>query len=450
VWAVSGATAGLVGVLQLPFGVVSVLSLNGFQLSSFAAALVGGFASLPAVVAGGLGLGIGREAVAALPSPLSGLAPALAPLAILVLLLAGVERFFVSDQEARAVEGDARAIGAVRRPVVVGSPRQWLVGSLSVVAVTFALSGFWTFVATRTAVYALLGLSLVVLTGWAGQVSLMPGTFAGVGACLAWLLGTRLGFPFVITVPLAALATVPVSAVAGIAALRLRPLYLAVATVALAGLFEETLFVSGWFANGGANLRVARPAFVAGDHAYAAFVFVVGGAVFAASAALARSRTGRVLRMVRDNPTALASSGLNPVKYRLVAFAISAGIAGLAGALLAYLVGAFSTELFSLLILSLATFGVAAVGGLASPLGAVIGAFGFVWLTEIFRTSGGVSDLTTLGVGAGIVAVMSLRPDGLVGFLSRRRLDDLDEVDDVDDVDDVSAHGPVGAPHAVV
>jgi ABC-type branched-subunit amino acid transport system permease subunit len=264
-------------------------------------------------------------------------------------------------------------------------------------------------------IYALLGLSLVVLTGWSGQVSVMPGTFASVGACLAWVLGTRLGFPMPLVVPLAAIATVPVCAVVGVAALRLRPLYLAVGTVALAGLFDETFFRHEWLANAGEAMTVTRPALVRGDRAFALAVLLVATAVFAATAALGRTRPGRAMRMVRDNERAAAADGANPVKYRLLAFAVSAMQAGLAGALLAYALGTFSAGAFGFLVLSLSAFGLAIVGGIRSPLGAVVGAFGFVYLTEVFRSSGSVSDWTSVLVGAGIVVVLGRNPDGLVG-----------------------------------
>lgn len=418
-WALAGASAALVGVLQLPFVVVNTLALSGYQLKALAAALLGGFVSLPAALLGGLGLGVGQELVGGAPAPLNGLSTVLAPALVLVLLVLRVERFFVSDQEARAVEGDARTfLGAVRVPFIGAAPG-WLAGTGAVIALTFTLSGFWTFVATRTALYALLALSLVVLTGWSGQVSLMPGTFAGVGACLAWVFGARLGFEIWLAVPLAALATVPLCGLVGLAALRLRPLYLAVGTVAFAGLFEETLFQQRWFANGGVNMAVTRPGWLAGDHAYAAAVLAVVGVLFAFTATIGRSRTGRALRMVRDNPRAAEAGGVNPVKYRLVAFALSAFYAGAAGALFAYLLQSFSSQAFGFLVLSLAAIGLATIGGIRSPLGAVVGAFLWVWLTEVFRTSGSIGDLGTIGVGAGIVAVMVWSPDGLVGLAQR-------------------------------
>lgn len=418
-WALAGATAAVAGVLVIPFGALSPLALSGFQLKALAAALVGGFASLPAVLAGGLGLGVVQELLVGAPPPFNGMRTVLASVLVLVLLLVRVERFFVSPLEARAVEGDERLAPTTGLPPAIGDPRRWVVGFAVAGLITLVLTDFWAYVATNTIVFALLGLSLVVLTGWSGQVSLMPGTFAGVGACLAWVFDSTLGYPFALTLPLAALGTVPVCALVGYAALRLRPLYLAIGTVAMAGLFEETLFRQEWFANGGRAMSVARPGFVSGDHAYALFVVTVAAVVFAATAALGRSRTGRALRMVRDNDQAATAGGANPVKYRLLAFALSAAYAGLAGALLAYLLGSFSTAAFSFLVLSLSAFGLATVGGIRSPIGAAVGAFAFVYLTEVFRGSGTVSDWTSVLVGSGIIAVLAFSPDGLVGLAQR-------------------------------
>src|SRR5438874_13498936 len=117
----------------------------------------------------------------------------------------------------------------------------------------------------------------------------MPGTFAGIGAALAWILGTKLGFPMPLVLPLAALATIPIAGIVGVAALRLRPLYLAVATVAFAGLFEETLFVQHWFGYGGNAMSVPRPHLIGGDCVFVLVVVVFVGGLFAAKAAFGRS-----------------------------------------------------------------------------------------------------------------------------------------------------------------
>lgn len=419
-WGLAGATAAVAGVLVVPFGVLSPLALSGFQLKALAAALVGGFVSPVAAAAGGLGLGLVQDLLVAAPSPFDGLRGAVAGVVVLVLLLVRVERYFVSPLEAQALETEA-AFARVSAPAVTGRPLTWLLGGAATCAALTLVSGFWAFVVARSLVYAALGLSLVVLTGWSGQVSLMPGTFAGVGASLAWVFGTRLGYPFVLAVPMAAAATLPVCLVAGAIALRLRPLYLAVATVALAGLFEETLFTQSWFANGGEAMRVVRPSLLAGDRVYGVVVGVTVTVAFAMVAALGRSRTGRALQMVRDNEAAAAAAGANPVKYKLVAFAVSTVLAGLSGALLAYLLGAYSAAAFGFLVLSLSVFGLAIVGGIRSPVGPLVGAFLFVTVSEMLRSSGSVSDWLSVAVGAGIVAVLAFEPGGLTGLAARVR-----------------------------
>ncbi|HLF99402.1 MAG TPA: ABC transporter permease [Acidimicrobiia bacterium] len=452
-WALAGATAALAAVLLIPFGVLNPLSLMGVQLKALAVALVGGFVSLPAALVGGLGLGTAQELLAGAPAPLNGLSGALATGLVVVLLLTRVERFFVSDQEAKAIQGQARSFGAGRGRLIIGSARTWSVAFAVVGVLVLMISGFWAFVTARTLVYALLGLSLVVLTGWSGQVSLMPGTFAGVGACLAWVLSERLGYPFLLVLPLASLATVPVCAFVGFVALRLRPLYLAVATVALAGLFEETLFRQDWFANGGQPMTVVRPGLIEGDRAFALATVLIVGALFAFTAVLGRSRTGRAFAMVRDNPDAAAANGVNPVKYRLAAFGLSAFFAGMSGVLFAYLLQTYSSAAFGFLILSLAAFGLAVVGGIRSPIGPAIGAFGFVFLTEVFRSSGSVSDWSVIGLGVGIVVVLARDPDGIVGLLSRlaRRRGGVDDdavTVDLDELARPDAPTPLEVLHA--
>jgi branched-chain amino acid transport system permease protein len=125
--------------------------------------------------------------------------------------------------------------------------------------------------------------------------------------------------------------------------------------------------------------------------------------------------------MARDNERAAAAAGVNPTKYRLIAFALSAGYAGLAGALLAYLLGTFSMAAFGFLILSLTVFGLATVGGIRTPVGAIVGAFIVVYLSEVFRASASVQDWVFTGTGAAIILVMARSPDGIAALLARIR-----------------------------
>jgi branched-chain amino acid transport system permease protein len=200
---------------------------------------------------------------------------------------------------------------------------------------------------------------------------------------------------------------------------RLRPLYLAVATLALAQTFDETLFHTHWLANAGQQMTAARPSWLAGDHAFAVTTVVGVGLLFAFTSGFARSRTGRALRAVRDNPRAASAAGINPVKYRLVAFTFSAFAAGLMGALLAYTLGAYTSEEFSFFVLSLSAFGLAMVGGVRSPLGAVVGAFALIAGSEPLRGLATLQDWVTVTVGVGIVVVMTRNPDGLVGAVQQ-------------------------------
>jgi sulfate-transporting ATPase len=419
-WALGGATAALAAVLIVPFGPMNPLALSGDQLMAMAAALVGGLVSLPAALVGGIGLGVVQQLLVAAPAPWSESGTAVATLLILALLFLRVERFFVSEQEARAVEGDERLFRGGSAVPAVGRPRTWLLVTGVVVLAQFATSGFAAFVITRVALYALLGLSLVVLTGMSGQVSLMPGTFAGVGACLGWVFSAQLGLDPLVAIPLAALVTIPLCALVGVAALRLRPLYLAVATLALAQTFDDTVFQSGWLANGGQRMTVARPHWLAGDHVFAAVAIGVVGALFAFTVGFTRSRTGRALRMVRDNPKGAAAGGVNPTKYRLLAFTLSAGYAGTAGALLGFLLTSFTSQLFSFQVLSLTAFGLAAVGGIRSPLGSVIGATILIEANQLLPQTPNLLDWITVAVGVGIVVAMARNPDGLSGLLQLR------------------------------
>ncbi|MCI0636580.1 MAG: hypothetical protein L0206_22070, partial [Actinobacteria bacterium] len=109
----------------------------------------------------------------------------------------------------------------------------------------------WIVDANLAAEYTLIAFSLVILTGWVGQISLGQGAFVGIGAFTAGLLSRRWGIPFPVSLPIVALLTAAVAATLGIVALRVRGLYLAVATLIFAWIADAYLFSSGWFVGAG-------------------------------------------------------------------------------------------------------------------------------------------------------------------------------------------------------
>jgi branched-chain amino acid transport system permease protein len=295
--------------------------------------------------------------------------------------------------------------------------------------IPLAMSGPWTDTFSLALIYGLMGLSVVVLTGFVGQLSLMPATFVGVGAFCSAALVTRLDTPFWGAVPLAALATVPVALAIGAIALRLRGLYLAIMTLVFADVIEQGLFKQPWFTGSGGGTDAPRPRLGSvsfeGDKAYYVLVLVIVAAVLVAVRNLSRSRTGRACFGVRDNEAAAQAWGVNVAKYKLLAFSLSGLVAGLAGALYAHWLGlasaggqrsAFGLE-FSLIILFFTI-----VGGVRSIMGPITGAV--IWVVFVNRLLSGSPNGQSIALtvfGAIVLATMLWRPSGLVSLADDAR-----------------------------
>lgn len=238
---------------------------------------------------------------------------------------------------------------------------------------------------------ALGALGLNILVGFTGQISLGHAAFAAVGAYTAANLSLRLEIPALIAIPAAGLMAGLVSLLFGVAALRVKGLYLAIATLAAQYTIEWVL--NRWsFATGGYQATLALPPFELGPWNSATTVgkyfLIMGilaiGIVYAEN--LFRTRTGRALVAVRDQHLAAAGIGINVFHYKLRAFFISSVYAGIAGALYGYNVGIVTTEFFPLL-LSIQFLAMIIIGGLGSIPGAVLGA-AFVTLIPIVLRDG--------------------------------------------------------------
>lgn len=184
-------------------------------------------------------------------------------------------------------------------------------------------------------VYAVVALSMNVVMGYAGQISLGHQAFVGVGAFTAAYVLTTLKMPYPMAV-LAALGTGAASAlILGAVALRVRGLYLALVTIAYGLFAQEVIFQIRSLTGGGAGLEAPRPSIVSGDIAYVYFCYVVLALVLLFDWRLTSSKAGRAIQALRDDERVAASWGINVTGYKLLAFVISGSIAGLAGVLFA-------------------------------------------------------------------------------------------------------------------
>ena len=237
-------------------------------------------------------------------------------------------------------------------------------------------------------IYAIVGVGLLILTGFTGQVSLGHAAFLAIGAYTTAYL-QRLGVPFLVYLPLSALIAGAVGALVGFPALRLSGIYLVIATIAFGFIVEAIAARWESVTNGNEGMRIKALdlfGFTLGRDGYGFYVVCLAllVAVMLGALNLLRSPTGRAFLAIRDSETAARSMGVNLAVYKVMAFSISAAITGLAGCLYAHKLSFVSPEMFTLL-LSLEFIIVIIIGGVGSLHGAVLGSI-FVVMVDPFLT----------------------------------------------------------------
>jgi ABC-type branched-subunit amino acid transport system permease subunit len=273
---------------------------------------------------------------------------------------------------------------------------------------------------TLSAVDGLLVLSLVVLTGFVGQISFVQAELNGFGGLLAGAMIGRLHWNFWAALPVAVIASVAIGIVVGLPALRLRGLILGVVTIALALAFDAWVFSLDAFK----AQFIDRPALLGWDLAddRATFVFCLAVLVLCAwmVANIQRSKTGRLLAAIRDAEVAARTSGVDVTRAKLLAFGISAGLAGLAGVLLDLTIGTADKQSFTLLI----SLNIAAVVILMGPnrvASAFAGGIFLRWGSEILDKVGVGGRYLNVVLGAGLILQLIAAPEGVVAQLSHMR-----------------------------
>jgi len=233
-------------------------------------------------------------------------------------------------------------------------------------------------------------LGMNIITGYAGQISLGHGAFIGVGAYTCGILATKAGMPFWVTLPAAGIMAAITGLIFGLPSLRLKGLYLAMATLAAQLFLVDYLFIRlDWLTGGAAAMFINRPdifGFQLNDDRlfYYLVLFITVAAVFF-TINLFRTKTGRAFVAIRDRDLAAELIGINLFRYKLLAFAISSSYAGVAGALTAYFWTLISPEAFGLSV-SIQYLAMIIVGGLGSVRGSVFGAIFIVLLPQAAKS----------------------------------------------------------------
>lgn len=263
-------------------------------------------------------------------------------------------------------------------------------------------------------IYAIVALSLNVLIGYAGQISLGHQGFLGVGAFTSAYVVTTQGQPFLVGVLAGVLVGAFASLLMGVVALRVRGLYLALVTLAYGRMAEEALFNLTIF-GAGSGVQAPRPAFLLTDRAFYYACVAALVLVLYLDWRFTRSMAGRAVQALRENEQVASSYAIPVARYKLLAFVLAGGFVGLAGALFAFRTQTVSGIDFNF-TLALQFVIITVVGGLRSRWGVVVWAVVFTLLPDYL--SGGSADpfASRVGLVAGallLVFILVFRPGGI-------------------------------------
>src|SRR5215471_3512891 len=358
-WALSSLFAGLAGVLIAPrFNTLAAPDFFNLVVVAIAAAAVGRLVSLPGALAGGLGLGVLiAEANTFLPR-WSDTHPIVASIqenvtpAMPFIVLFGLLVFWPSLRTARENTDPLAGVDPPPPTLAALDRSAWLTRATRIFAVIFfVLVGWvvfaraddsWMFLVTQAVILATIFLSITVITGMAGQISLCQGTFAAIGGFTAFQLTDRTGMSVLLAALIGAAIAAAVGALLSLPVLRLGGVWVAIATLAFAYFFDAVMIKFPWVGGGYTSLlqgtRVPRPTIgpwdLGDDKNFLVMAIVVFVVLGLAVIQLREGTVGRTLRAVRGSEVAAQSIGISPARARIIAFAVSAFIAGIGGALL--------------------------------------------------------------------------------------------------------------------
>ena len=426
-WATGAGLAALAGILlATKDGSLATSTLStGFLVKALAAALIGGLTSLSGALVGGLIVGIGEAIISGYFSHTIGAADVIFFVAVVAMLAFRPQGLFGQRDDAEDTAAFVPAVRDLPRRLQQTAYPTLFSWAGKATFVFFALAISWvTGSATndtlvQVMIFAMVGVSLTVLMGYTGQISLGHWALAGVGAFAAANLYGRWHVPFLVTLPLVFLLGAAISLVIGLPALRIKGLYLAVVTVTFSYAAELFLFKSDSFGGGTSGRRMPAPQLGPLDlndpSNRPMFVFAL--AMLLLSMALARnvlsSRVGRSFVALRENEKAAATLGVRLAPTRLLAFALSGGIAAVAGLTFAVRVGTvnatdFPTEISLVLVL------MAIIGGLPTLSGPILGAFVVFGLPFLLKFDN--AWIIPIGTGILTIVVITRVRGGLAGL----------------------------------
>ena len=436
IWVLSSFLAGLAGVLLAPlFADLEAMNFTDLLVAAIAAAALGSLTSLPLAFWGGIGLGVVQELLGGyLPSGSvlsSGLRPALPFVVLIVLLLAlpGLRERWFHDDPLAACDPPPPPMATTIGGYGFGGA---LLGARWALLVVFFLScmtwvpGNWTFTLTQGLAYSIIFLSIVLLTGMSGQISLCQASFAGIGAFTCAQLAGHFGVSVLLGILAGGALAGLVGVVVALPALRLGGLALALATLAFGLLADNVGFQFSWSGNGDSGVSVPRPQlgsleFTSGKVFFVLAFFVLGACAMVVLA-VRRGTTGRELAAMRGSDLAAQSIGMNLARLKITVFAVAAALAGVGGALYGSLQGTVGPDDFNSL-LSLVFMVVVVTTGVYTVEGAIEAGMAYVILYQLLDyLPSQWRNLFPILFGIGAVTY-ALHPEGLVEWQKRRAIE---------------------------
>jgi branched-chain amino acid transport system permease protein len=430
VWVIAAALSCLTAVLTIILSPAGFLSAGvgttsaGLLVRGLTAAVIGRMDSLPRTVAASIAIAIFDQAMFWTfdTTALTNVALFVLIMGVLLTQRAKLARAdeatassWAASEEIRGTPFELRHLPQVQ----AGIRRARFVLLALAAAFPWVMSPAQTSLGSLYVIYGIVVISLVVLTGWGGQISLGQFGFVAVGAVIGSALMMKTGLPFLVALLVASAIGSAVAVLIGLPAMRIRGLYLAVTTLAFA-VVVATVFVTNRFFGWLIPAEIERPKLLfldTADERVFFYMCLVGlGFAYWVARGLRQSRAGRVLIAMRENERTAQSFGINRVRTRLATFAVSGFLASFAGVLLGLQAGAIRPASFGA-EQSVQIFLIAVIGGLGSIGGALAGV-AYVALVTLMMP---LPSAQLFAIGGGVIVILLFYPSGLGGLVFAMR-----------------------------
>ncbi len=301
-----------------------------------------------------------------------------------------------------------------------GSTWPYLLILIPIWCLPLFIKGYSIYLLNLLGIYVIIGLGLNLLTGKCGQISIGHSAFYAIGAFSSAFFTGSLHLPFYLAFLFGGMTSALIALIVGIPVLRLKKVFLAIATIGLGVMTNNILYNWTSFSGGAVGIPVAKPNL-------GAFVFNTDGRFFYITTItvflltllyrhITGTRMGRAFLAIRESEIAASTMGIDVAKYKVVAFLLSAFYAGIAGSLVGALAGYLSIEAFEF-FLSITFLAMIIIGGISSILGTFLGATYIILLPELLRDVPGAKDIQVLVYGLSMMLIIIYWPRGLASMI---------------------------------